>query len=68
MNRSDVRLAKGPKVRYSAAYPTGRKHMLEPRYGCAEEALLRRVASPYGEPEGLARGRARAWGAVEIDM
>ena len=49
------------RMRYSAAYPTGRKHMLEPQRGCAEEALLRRVASPYGEPEGPARGRARAW-------
>ena len=47
-------------MRYSAAYPTGRKRMLEPRYGCAEEALLRRGASPYGEPEGPSRGRARS--------
>ena len=33
-------------VKYSAAYSTGRELMLEPLYGCAEEALLRRVASP----------------------
>ena len=49
------------RVRYSAAYPTGRKLLLEPRYGCAEEALLRRVASPYGESEGPSRGRTRVW-------
>lgn len=30
--------------------------MFEPWYGCAEEALLRRVASPYGEPEGALKG------------
>ena len=27
------------KVRYSAAYPTGRELMLEPRYGCAGESF-----------------------------
>ena len=45
-------------VRYSAAYPTGRERMLEPRYGCAEEALLRRVASPTASPKGP-QGAAR---------
>ena len=34
------------RMRYSAAYPTGRERMHEPRYGCAQEALLRRAASP----------------------
>ena len=45
---------------YSAAYPTGRERMREPRYGCAEEALLRREAA-RSAPEGSARSRARAW-------
>ena len=27
------------RVRYSAAYPTGRERMLEPRYECAEESF-----------------------------
>jgi hypothetical protein len=45
---------------YSAAYPTGRELMREPRYGCAEEALLRREAA-RSAPEGSARSRARAW-------
>ena len=60
MNRSYVISAQSPKVKYSAAYSKGRELMLEPLYGCAEEALLRRGASPYGEPEGPSRGRARA--------
>ena len=47
-----------PQVRYSTAYPTGRELMLEPRYGCAEEALLRRVASPKASPKGP-QGAAR---------
>ena len=49
------------RMKYSAAYSKGRELMLEPLYGCAEEALLRRVASPYGESEGPSRGRARAY-------
>ena len=48
-------------ARYSAAYPTGREHMLEPRYGCAEEALLRRAASPTASPKGP-QGAARERG------
>ena len=51
-------------VRYSVAYPTGRERMLEPRYGCAEEALLRRVASPTASPkgpQGAARERMLSW-------
>ena len=28
------------RVRYSAAYPTGRERMLEPRYGCARAPLI----------------------------
>ena len=32
--------------------------MPEPRYGCAEEALLRRVASPKASPKGP-QGAAR---------
>ena len=54
------------QVKYSAAYSKGRELMLEPLYGCAEEALLRRVASPYGEPEGPSRGRARALSELEF--
>ena len=27
-------------ARYSAAYPTGAERMLEPLYGCAEEAFV----------------------------
>ena len=61
MNRSYENSAQSQKVKYSAAYSKGREPMLEPLYGCAEEALLRRVASPYGEPEGPSRGRARAY-------
>ena len=49
-----------PRVRYSAAYPTGRELMLEPRYGCAGEAMLRREAA-RSAPDGTARGRARAY-------
>ena len=45
-------------MRYSAAYPTGRERMLEPRNGCAVEALLRRVASPKASPKGP-QGAAR---------
>ena len=48
-----------PRVRYLSAYPTGRELMREPRYGCAEEALLRREAA-RSAPEGSARSRARA--------
>ena len=48
------------RVRYSAAYPTGRELMLEPRYGCAGEAMLRREAA-RSAPGGTARGRARAY-------
>ena len=43
INMSNVRpmgiAAKEPHVRYSAAYPTGRERMLEPRYGCAEDSF-----------------------------
>ena len=50
------------RVKYSAAYSTGRELMLEPLYGCAEEALLRRGASsktsPKG-PQGAARERVK---------
>ena len=42
--------AKVPPVKYSAAYSTGRELMLEPRCGCAGEALLRREASPTASP------------------
>ncbi len=48
-------------ARYSAAYPTGRERMLEPRYGCAGEALLRRAASSKTSPEGP-QGAARERG------
>ena len=44
-----------PEVKYSAAYSTGRELMLEPRYGCAEEASLRRAATPKVSPKGLQR-------------
>ena len=43
------------RVKYSAAYSTGRELMLEPRYGCAGEASLRRAASPKMSPKGLQR-------------
>ena len=66
MNRSYDNSAQSPKLKYSAAYSKGRELMLEPLYGCAEEALLRRVASPYGEPEGPSRGRARALSELEF--
>ena len=49
LRRTDAR------VRYSAAYPTGRERMLEPRYGCAGEASLRRAATPKVSPKGLQR-------------
>lgn len=58
MNRSCENSAQRPKVKYSAAYSTGRELMLEPRYGCAEEALLRRGASPKASPKGP-QGAAR---------
>ena len=48
------------RMRYSTAYPKGRELMLEPLYGCAEEASLRREAA-RSAPEGPARGRARAY-------
>ena len=53
-----VGAANVPPVKYSAAYSTGRKLMLEPRYGCAEEALLRRGASSKTSPKGP-QGAAR---------
>ena len=45
-----------PRVRYSAAYPTGRERMLEPRYGCARAAGvgLPERSEPEG-PQGAAR-------------
>ena len=48
------------RLRYSAAYPTGRELMLEPRYGCAVESFAFGGEPRRGEPEGPARGRARA--------
>ena len=58
MNRSYDNSAKSPKVKYSAAYSKGRELMLEPLYPCAEEALLRRGASPKASPKGP-QGAAR---------
>ena len=53
-----VSAAKAPRVRYSAAYPTGRERMLEPRYGCARAAGvgLPERSEPEG-PQGAARER-----------
>ena len=84
MPRQDKETAENAEVKYSAAYSTGRERMLEPRHGCAEEALLRREASPPGEPEvmtrpqvasrsevarGLpARGRARAYALATLPL
>ena len=49
------------RVRYSAAYPTGRERMLEPRYGCAEESFAfggkPHEVRPEG-PQGAARERS----------
>ena len=51
------------RVRYSAAYPTGRERMLEPRYGCAEESFAfggkPHEVRPEG-PQGAARERMHA--------
>ena len=58
MPRQERDPGKPAKVKYSAAYSTGRERMLEPRYGCAGEALLRRVASPKASPQGP-QGAAR---------
>lgn len=54
------------QVKYSPAYSTGRELMLEPRYGCAEEALLRREAARSAS-EGPARGRAGACARVVLE-
>ena len=61
----DGKLSKVPLVRYSAAYPTGRELMLEPRYGCAGEAMLRREAA-RSAPGGTARGRAGAYARAPV--
>ena len=47
-----------PEVKYSAAYPTGRERMLEPRYGCARAkgVGLPERSEPEG-PQGAARER-----------
>ena len=48
------------RVRYSAAYPTGRERMLEPQYGCAGESFAfggkPHEVRPEG-PQGAARER-----------
>ena len=48
------------RVRYSAAYPTGRERMLEPQYGCAGESSAfggkPHEVRPVG-PQGAARER-----------
>ena len=46
------------RVRYSAAYPTGRERMLEPRYGCAEESFAFGGKPHEVRPEGP-QGAAR---------
>ena len=55
-----VRHEKVPGMRYSAAYPTGRELMLEPRYGCAGESFAfggkPHEVRPEG-PQGAARER-----------
>ena len=47
------------RLRYSAAYPTGRELMLAPRYD-APKKLASEGSLAEGEPEGPARGRARS--------
>ena len=56
MHRHEKKLES--RVRYSAAYPTGRELMLEPRYGCARAAGvgLPERSEPEG-PQGAARER-----------